>query len=223
MDAKELIQLNNEKRKQLEKENLSYYEDMLVYIRLSYDKSEQELEEILTELLDHLLEAQKEGKTAIDVFGNEPKQYAGEIIGALPQMVTKERMKFFFMAMLYFFASVAILSAVVTVIEYFLNLGSLTQEILVGSWTFKTIFSVPIAFLLLYIVIQYIRWSCFRKINKVLEFFIFWIYGIISVGLFIGLFLIIPDIGPVMDVPVYITVLLGVVLYFAARLTRKSI
>lgn len=78
MNAEELIQINNEKRKELTKENKEYYEDMLVYVRLSYDKSEQETEEILTELLDHLVEAQEEGTTAKDVFGQEPKKYADE-------------------------------------------------------------------------------------------------------------------------------------------------
>ena len=63
MNAEQLAELNFEKRKELTKENLKYYEDMLLYIRLSYDKSEQETEEILSELLDHLLEAQKEGRT----------------------------------------------------------------------------------------------------------------------------------------------------------------
>ncbi|MFA1822971.1 DUF1129 family protein [Virgibacillus oceani] len=224
MDAKELIQMNNEKRKQLEKGNLKFYEDMLVYVRLSYDKSEQEIEEILSELLDHLLEAQKEGKSAKDVFGDDPKQYADEIIDELPKMVTKERMKFFSMAILYFFASVTIFSALFTVIGYyFLDLHSLTQEVLVGSLAIKTVLSVPIAFLILYLIIQYLRWSCFKNINKFVEFLGFWLTGIVSVGIFMGVIFIIPDIGRVMEVPVYLTFLFAVILYFAGRLTRKSI
>jgi len=223
MDAKELIQINNEKRKQLKKENLKYYEDMLVYIRLSYDASELEMEETLSELLDHLLEAQKEGRSAKEVFGEEPKQYADEIIGALPRMVTKERLKFFTMAILYFFASVSIFSALFTVVGYFINLNSLTQEIMVGSLAIRTVLSVPIAFLLLYGVIQYLRWSCFKNINKVVEFLMFWLFGIMAVGIFMGLIFITPDIGPVVDVPFYVTAFVGLLIYFAARMIRKSI
>ena len=74
MNVKEMVELNNQRRKLLTKENLKYYEDMLVYIRLSYDKSDQEIEEVLLELLDHLLEAQKEGRTAKEVFGRNPKK-----------------------------------------------------------------------------------------------------------------------------------------------------
>ncbi|WP_347862474.1 hypothetical protein U0355_04750 [Salimicrobium sp. PL1-032A] len=58
MQKKEMIKSNNEKRKELTEENREYYEDMLLYIRLSYSKSEQDMEEVLAELLDHLLEAQ---------------------------------------------------------------------------------------------------------------------------------------------------------------------
>ncbi|WMT20250.1 hypothetical protein [Parageobacillus toebii] len=62
MNAKDLAVLNNEKRKQLNEHNRNYYEDMLVYIRSHLLLSEQQSEELLMELLDHLLEAQKHGK-----------------------------------------------------------------------------------------------------------------------------------------------------------------
>jgi hypothetical protein len=38
-----------------------------------------------------------------------------------------------------------------------------------------------------------------------------------------GLIFIIPDIGPVLDVPFFVTALLGLMIYFAARVIRKSI
>lgn len=72
MNSQELIKLNNKKREKLNEENLKYYEDMLVYLRLSFLKSEQETEELLNELLDHLLEAQEEGKDFTEVFGDDP-------------------------------------------------------------------------------------------------------------------------------------------------------
>lgn len=224
MNAKELIKLNNQKRENLTKSNLKYYEDMLVYIRLSYDKSEQETEEILSELLDHLLESQKAGKSAEDVFGDNPKKYADEIIGELPKMVTKERLKNFTMSILYFFAAGTIFSCISTVIGYyFFHEESLTKEIFLGSFTFKTILSIPVAFFLLYLVIQILRWTCFKKINKVIEFLLFWLFGIFSIGIFMGLIFITPDFGPMMSIPIYFVFLLGIILYFAAHLTRKAI
>ncbi|MGO1478994.1 DUF1129 family protein, partial [Senegalia sp. (in: firmicutes)] len=79
MKTKELIKLNNEKREKLTDENLKYYEEVLIYIRSSLDKKEVETEEILAELLDHLLDAEENGKTAKEIFGASPTEYAKEI------------------------------------------------------------------------------------------------------------------------------------------------
>lgn len=84
MDAKRLIEENNKKRKLLTKENEKYYDDLLVYIRLHFTLSEQQSEEVLMEMLDHLIEGQKEGKTAKDIFGDDPLSYTDEIIEQLP-------------------------------------------------------------------------------------------------------------------------------------------
>ncbi|HLQ71622.1 MAG TPA: DUF1129 family protein [Bacillota bacterium] len=90
MDTAELIDQINEQQECLTKENKKYYEDILVYVRLSFDKSEQETEEILAEILDHILLAQEEGRQATDVFGVNPKVYLQEVIGELPRMITKK-------------------------------------------------------------------------------------------------------------------------------------
>lgn len=81
MNTKDLIQLNNEKREQLTEKNSEYYGDMLVYIRTNFNKSERYTEEVLLELLEHLLQAQEEGRTAKEVFGEDPKAYCNDIIG----------------------------------------------------------------------------------------------------------------------------------------------
>ena len=38
------------------------------------------MEELLLEILDHLLEAQEDGKTAHDIFGEDLKAYCDELI-----------------------------------------------------------------------------------------------------------------------------------------------
>lgn len=83
--VKKLISDNNEKRKLLTKENEIYFDKLLVYIRAHLLLSERQSEEVLTEILDHLLLAQGEGRTASDVFGSNPKVYAEEIVEALPK------------------------------------------------------------------------------------------------------------------------------------------
>jgi len=84
MKAKDLIELNNKKRKLLTEENKATYGDMLVYIRLA-NIPEQQVEELLLEILDHLLDAQEEKKNAYDIFGTDLQAYCDEIITALPK------------------------------------------------------------------------------------------------------------------------------------------
>ncbi|KQL50866.1 hypothetical protein AN964_24965 [Heyndrickxia shackletonii] len=90
MKAKQLIEENNRKRELLTPENKQYYSDMLIYIRLNLSLSEQHSEEVLMEMLDHLLEGQQEGKSARDIFGDDPKRYADEIIQNLPNGKKRE-------------------------------------------------------------------------------------------------------------------------------------
>ncbi|PWA13165.1 DUF1129 domain-containing protein [Pueribacillus theae] len=94
MDAKKLIEENNRKRELLTAENEAYYSDMLIYIRLQLTLSEQQSEEILMEMLDHLLDGQEEGKTARDIFGNDPKAFADEIIEQLPKEKKRDAITF---------------------------------------------------------------------------------------------------------------------------------
>lgn len=68
MNVDMLIEENNRKRELLTPENEKYYDDMLIYIRLQWRLSEQQSEEVLMEILDHLLHGQEEGKTAKDMF-----------------------------------------------------------------------------------------------------------------------------------------------------------
>ncbi|MES0857403.1 DUF1129 family protein [Geobacillus sp. G4] len=97
MKATDLIALNNEKRKLLNSHNRVYYENMLVYIRSHLMISQQSQEELLMELLDHLIEAQKQGKQAEEVFGKDAKSYCDELIRQMP----KEKGKYTFGFLLY--------------------------------------------------------------------------------------------------------------------------
>lgn len=224
MNAEELIQDNNKKRKELTKNNLYYYEEMLVYIRLSYDKSEQETEEVLAELLDHLLEAQAEGKTAEDVFGNKPKQYANEIIGELPKAVTKKRLGLIAMGILYLLATYTVFTAVIKIIGYYVfNLGGITNEFFLGSLAFKTTVSILIAFVLVFSVIQYLRWASFKKISKVKEFFLTWLIGSISFGVFFVVIYFMPSFGTRMEISVFILLLVGIILWGAGTMVKKAV
>ncbi|MED0966471.1 DUF1048 domain-containing protein [Bacillus paramycoides] len=90
MTEKEMVKLNNEKRKLLTPENEAAYGDMLVYLRIS-NVPQQQMEELLLEILDHLIEAQTENKNAYDIFGDDLQSYCDELISALPTQTTLEK------------------------------------------------------------------------------------------------------------------------------------
>jgi uncharacterized membrane-anchored protein len=94
LKAKQLIEENNRKRELLDPQNNKYYSDMLLYIRLQLSLSEQQSEEVLMEMLDHLLDGQREGKSAQEIFGDDPKRYADEIIENLPKEKKREVIPF---------------------------------------------------------------------------------------------------------------------------------
>ncbi|PEZ65920.1 hypothetical protein CN372_06830 [Bacillus anthracis] len=81
MTEKEMVKLNNEKRKLLTNENEAAYGDMLIYLRLT-SVPQKQMEELLLEILDHLLEAQGDGKNAHDIFGEDLKTYCDELINS---------------------------------------------------------------------------------------------------------------------------------------------
>lgn len=84
INAKNLIEMNNHKRSELTPENEKYYSDFLLYIRLKFFLSEQQSEEVLMEILEHLIEGQNDGKSAKEIFGDDPKEFADEIIQQIP-------------------------------------------------------------------------------------------------------------------------------------------
>lgn len=90
MNAQDMIELNNKKRELLTPENEVAYSDMLVYLRLS-NVPEQQMEELLLEILDHLIEAQAENKNAYDIFGDNLQSYCDELISALPTQTKLEK------------------------------------------------------------------------------------------------------------------------------------
>ncbi|WP_130805581.1 DUF1129 family protein [Senegalia massiliensis] len=222
MKAQELIKLNNEKREKLNDENLKYYEGMLLYIRTSWSKKEFETEEILSELLDHLLDAQENGKTAEEVFGQEPQEYAKQITNELPKMNVKERILFFAPATLFLIAGVLLVNGIFNPLLYYtLNIGTLNKTIYLGSLLLKSILVLIIFAIFIYIVMKAARMLIFKNINKKIEFFIYWMLSTLYIGLFVVIFYFVPDFGYIITVPIYIQILLGAILAISGYIIYK--
>ncbi|TDL32048.1 DUF1129 family protein [Jeotgalibacillus sp. S-D1] len=78
------IQQNNERRKKLNDQNESFYSDILLYVRSS-NVDQRAGEELLLELLEHLIDAQERGRRAADVFGEDPEGYCKSLVDELPK------------------------------------------------------------------------------------------------------------------------------------------
>lgn len=77
----------------LNEKNKSLLNEMRFYIQSNSAVSDTSASEILMELEDHLLTAQREGKSFEQVFGQDPKSFCNEIIQELPKSSKWEQIK----------------------------------------------------------------------------------------------------------------------------------
>lgn len=91
-ETEKLIEKNNNLRELLSAENKEYYEQILIYIRTkSFFHDELDIEKILLEILQDILEAQKNSENAVDYFGNNPQNTLDDILSQLPKITFKKR------------------------------------------------------------------------------------------------------------------------------------
>lgn len=91
---------------ELSKKSRDFLDDLSVYL-ISSGKSETEVKDIVSELEDHLLEAEQAGKDVDDVIGQSPKSYM-QYIGREMAFDKKGFMKIIAMIILNLFAYIII-------------------------------------------------------------------------------------------------------------------
>ena len=219
-----LVEENNEKRNQLNKENKKIYEDMMVYIRLSFNKSDQETEEVLMELLDHLLVLQAEGRDSSELFGSDPRQYAKDIVGELPQTVPRKVMALFVMGICYFLGVYMLSTGLIqTILSYGFQQMEPTKSYSLGTAAIIIILGSITISVVGYSVFRYIKWSCFRDISKIKEFLVTgFIFGIVPGTVFFAMYYWLPTMGPMLIVPVYWMGIAGAVFLLVAEILRRK-
>lgn len=213
--------LNNEYREKLTPENKKYYENLLVYIRLNCTKSEQETEEILFEILEHLLEAQKEGKSPEEIFGDDPKAYADEIIGEIPKAVIREQFKSVTGAILTFLGSGALSAGVIYLIINLFKDQYTTFSFVLGSGIVKTIIDILIAYIAILVIFKLIRATVFKNQKKWIQLLQVYSTFLISIGLFLIPLFLIPTFGPIITLPIWTLIPAGGILLLAGLLINR--
>ncbi|MEG0286504.1 MAG: hypothetical protein RR494_13195 [Vagococcus sp.] len=119
-ESEKLIELNNELREQLTPENNEYYENILIYLRTkSLFQDELTIEKILIELLQDILEAQKNNESAKDYFGENPQPMLDTLLKQVPKISFLKKLKL--MLIVFSISSVFALFSMLTKPEPTLN------------------------------------------------------------------------------------------------------
>ena len=222
MKAKQLIEENNRKREQLTPENEKYYSDMLIYIRLQLTLSEQQSEEVLMEMLDHLLDGQNDGKSARDIFGDDPKGYADEIIQNLPKEQKRSVIPFIMGIVLNLLSWMLMIRGVVIPIASQLNKEDVSSSVYLYPTllTFAVILG-SVAFGVWYIF-RIIKQSLFNeKASEKKNMVKAGVFGAVAMGLVIAVTMFIPEFGPAFDFSWWASLLTGGVLWLIVFLFKK--
>lgn len=165
-----LIEKNNELREHLTPENKEYYENVLVYLRTkSLFHDELEIENILMELLQDIIEAQKNNESAEDYFGKNPQEQLDRLLNQLTKVPIKKKISLVF-----------IVFAISTAFSLFSTLTSPIPSINLLTILFNGVISVFFVSLVFYMINRYTFKS---NKSKKKEFFITFIISFIFIGL----------------------------------------
>ena len=217
LTVKDIVRQNNEKRKLLTLENEIYYENMLVYIRTNAFRDEKATEEVLLEMLDHLLDAQAEGKTAEEVFGKSPKELAEEIITSLPKESFKSLAEFTIETVLNLFGWFLVVWGIWPLIN------KKEQTIHLGSLSLSALLLVASLVVLLYLIFAVIRNRAFSDQRKKKR--MTWGLGFLVWILFVAGFslnFLLDPIGPSIEISFYTAFGLGCFFLLATYVLKKS-
>jgi DNA-binding ferritin-like protein (Dps family) len=88
MNTTEMRQRMAELQQELTKDNKTAFEKMALFISAS-SRTERDKKELLLELLEHLVLAQKDGKSANDIFGDDLEAYCRELISNMTKPALK--------------------------------------------------------------------------------------------------------------------------------------
>lgn len=222
MNVKQLIEANNRKRNMLTPENEEYYSDMMIYIRLQLTLSEQKTEEILMELLDHILDGQRDRKTAKEIFGEDAKAYADEIIQQLPKEDKRAIFPFLTgIAVKIISVFLMIRGVVFLIISPFINVETTVYVFNVF------IMSVVIASIVItgvWFIFRLIKNSLFlEKSNDKINILKAGLFGASAFIVILVVSKLLPNKGPSFNFSWWASLLIGVVLWFGWKVIKRTI
>ena len=220
MNTKEFIEMNNEKRKKLTEENEAYYSDILIYVRLKLELSEHSTEEVLMEILDHLLEGQEAGKTATEIFGEDAIAYAESIIDELPKEKKRHVTSFLI-------GIAATMVGPILIIRGLL-LGILSRFTTVDETIPLTMTAIIALCIIVYVVmvisfiIKRIRYSLVAKSSTIKDSLYAGGVAAIGMGVIILIMFLLPEWGPTVEFSWVVSLISGVIIWTIVHFIKKN-
>ncbi|MFP7333588.1 DUF1129 family protein [Shouchella clausii] len=215
-EIKALIEENNRLRQQLTPDNLKLYEDMMLYIRTDLRLAEYESEQILMEMLHHIVDSQKDGKTAKDVFGGNPKDYAEELIAELPREKKRNVAQFII-------AQVVVLIGIVCLVE---GLGKLVLPlfglkgpvVITGNLMVTLLMGIIGTGVAVYWIFKQIRKDLFTEgTNSKKQYIKTGLIGAVAFMAMVGIVYLLPDWGIPLTFAWWTYVLIGMTLLIIGK------
>src|SRR5699024_648295 len=220
MNTKEFIEMNNEKRKKLTEEYEAYYSDLLIYVRLKLELSEHSTEEVLMEILDHLLEGQEAGKTATEIFGEDAIAYAESIIDELPKEKKRHVTSFLI-------GIAATMVGPILIIRGLL-LGILSRFTTVDETIPLTMTAIIALCIIVYVVmvisfiIKRIRYSLVAKSSTIKDSLYAGGVAAIGMGVIILIMFLLPEWGPTVEFSWVVSLISGVIIWTIVHFIKKN-
>lgn len=213
--VKKIIAENNEKREILSTDNKAYFEDFLTYTRSNFLKDDRAREEVLLEMLDHLLLAEKDGKSAETVFGQNPKELADDVIENLPT----EPFKYVFAFGLELIAT--LLACYTIVVGIMDMITAQAKTIYLGNAIIMVGILLATLAVLIYVIFYYLKKESFEK-TKSKALYVYSIL-ILLVGSFSPILLMktLPHIGQEIELGRYGMFSIGCLLMLVTFLMKK--
>lgn len=214
--TKELIQENNEKREQLTAANEQYYSNMLVYIRSKFSLSERAIEELLMELLEHLLEGQQDGKSAEEIFGRDPRAYADEVIAQMPKEKKKNQLLYGIQLIVGVLGWMILArGAILGILSFFQPVDERLYIISTAALLVAVLLIVGVGVISL---MKFVRENAFDEKKSTLKLAIVGgVSGVLVFGLFMGIAFLLKDKGPTIEFPWLASLLAGFVLLLVSQ------
>lgn len=209
MNPTEQAKNTHKKAKQLNKENYEMFSKVMVYIRTNLNKNDKQSEEVINDMLDHLIEAEANGVTTKEFFGDDPKAFAEELVNELPNETPKEKYTFAAIITLELIGIFLVIEGIFDIIYHFTETS--LEPIYIVQYIIRMIVNIIVLFIIIRIAFKYIRNSEFKLSNTRFIPLILLVLAIMAYSFSQAFLINLITIGPTVVLPWFLRFTVGLI------------